>query len=354
MSANFEIGQSQVTTTPISKVNNIKSNLHKRRSLNEDLSPITRKFIKLQSDNDDTPKSAPQQSLIFTTPPISRLWCPSRLEMIDLSPASPKPKKRSLIFFNNLTHPFMLNDHATKYPHFLDKDYFEKFAFKHPTLTSYTEENFFEYNFWILKKIGIGEFSEAFKVRDKTGKTYVIKKAKRPFKNLCDRQDKLEEVEILWKLGKHSNCLELISAWEQEGYLYLQTEYCEHGTLEYYLKNYKENKLPESEIWKMINDIAMGLKHIHESNIIHNDLKPGNVFITKNDRLKIGDFGLATHWPVRMGFDKEGDRVYLAGEILSESRNDKPADIFSFGLIILELKRRPIVTNILTANRTNS
>ncbi|CAJ0884945.1 13841_t:CDS:2 [Entrophospora sp. SA101] len=284
MSANFEIGQSQVTTTPISKVNNIKSNLHKRRSLNEDLSPITRKFIKLQSDNDDTPKSAPQQSLIFTTPPISRLWCPSRLEMIDLSPASPKPKKRSLIFFNNLTHPFMLNDHATKYPHFLDKDYFEKFAFKHPTLTSYTEENFFEYNFWILKKIGIGEFSEAFKVRDKTGKTYVIKKAKRPFKNLCDRQDKLEEVEILWKLGKHSNCLELISAWEQEGYLYLQTEYCEHGTL------------------------------------------------------KIGDFGLATHWPVRMGFDKEGDRVYLAGEILSESRNDKPADIFSFGLIILELK----------------
>ncbi|CAJ0747535.1 9039_t:CDS:2, partial [Entrophospora sp. SA101] len=131
-----------------------------------------------------------------------------------------------------------------------------------------------------------GEFSEAFKVRDKTGKTYVIKKAKRPFKNLCDRQDKLEEVEILWKLGKHSNCLELISAWEQEGYLYLQTEYCEHGTL------------------------------------------------------KIGDFGLATHWPVRMGFDKEGDRVYLAGEILSESRNDKPADIFSFGLIILELSTK--------------
>ena len=75
---------------------------------------------------------------------------------------------------------------------------------------------------------------------------------------------------------------------------------------------------------------------IHGAGISHLDLKPANIFIEANGNLRIGDFGLST----RKGFDHdpdlEGDKVYMAPECL-EGRFDFPADVFSLGLVILEL-----------------
>jgi mitosis inhibitor protein kinase SWE1 len=79
-----------------------------------------------------------------------------------------------------------------------------------------------------------------------------------------------------------------------------------------------------------------GLAEIHDAGFIHLDLKPANVFITFDGRLKIGDFGLALPWPADSGVDAEGDREYIGPEIL-EGRFDKPADVFSLGLITLEM-----------------
>ena len=66
------------------------------------------------------------------------------------------------------------------------------------------------------------------------------------------------------------------------------------------------------------------------------DLKPANVFIDWEGVLKIGDFGMASSWPAPPHLDGEGDREYIAPEALS-GRFDKPADIFSLGMIMLEI-----------------
>jgi mitosis inhibitor protein kinase SWE1 len=79
-----------------------------------------------------------------------------------------------------------------------------------------------------------------------------------------------------------------------------------------------------------------GLQHIHNAGFVHLDLKPANIMINFEGTLKIGDFGLATSLPADKGPDLEGDREYLAPEAL-RSEIDKPADIFSLGLIMLEI-----------------
>ena len=92
--------------------------------------------------------------------------------------------------------------------------------------------------------------------------------------------------------------------------------------------------------------------HIHHQNVIHLDLKPANIFITIEGRLRIGDFGMASRWPRPASFgyngeslDREGDREYMAPEILN-GKYGREADIFSFGMIMLECAGNIIVPSM--------
>lgn len=65
-------------------------------------------------------------------------------------------------------------------------------------------------------------------------------------------------------------------------------------------------------------------------------MKPANILITFEGVLKIADFGLASAWPVPPNYDGEGDRQYIAPEVL-KGVLDKPSDIFSFGMMMIEV-----------------
>ena len=69
--------------------------------------------------------------------------------------------------------------------------------------------------------------------------------------------------------------------------------------------------------------------------VVHLDLKPSNVFM-KAGRLKIGDFGMAVDLNVCDDVEREGDRNYIAPETLN-GLYGKPADVFSLGLIMIEI-----------------
>lgn len=84
-------------------------------------------------------------------------------------------------------------------------------------------------------------------------------------------------------------------------------------------------------IW-LIGFALQGLCFIHDSGVIHLDIKPANIFVTGEGRFKLGDFGMASIWPrpsreEETGFEREGDKLYLAPEIL-QGRYGKAADIF--------------------------
>lgn len=70
----------------------------------------------------------------------------------------------------------------------------------------------------------------------------------------------------------------------------LITEYCEGGSLDKYLANY-EGEIPEKEVVDFMAQLCLGLNFLHKQGVIHRDVKPSNIFINGNKRVKLGDFG---------------------------------------------------------------
>ncbi|KAJ9111390.1 hypothetical protein QFC19_001158 [Naganishia cerealis] len=222
-------------------------------------------------------------------------------------------------------------------------------------------EDILESNFVVLEVMGKGAFSQVVKVKDRqTDTVYAIKKARGVFEGVKDRLRHLEEVDILRHLSSHpnENVIHFVDAWEQNRQLFIQTDLY-LGTLCFFLEEYGRHfeRLDEARAWKITRELADGLHYIHSMGVIHFDIKPANIMIDSVGTLKIGDFGLATRWPrvtaeailagsglggdvgnisgITRLADREGDRIYMAPEML-HGKYSMAADIFSFGLVILE------------------
>ncbi|KAL8772152.1 MAG: hypothetical protein Q9209_002587 [Squamulea sp. 1 TL-2023] len=211
-----------------------------------------------------------------------------------------------------------------------------------------------------VELIGTGEFSLVYRVKKAqdskhnrgyfslpktTGspntplpdRVWAVKKSRHAYIGPRDRQRKLQEARTLKALGQSDHTLQLVDKWEEKGHLYIQTEFCEEGSLDLFLNQVgRKARLDDFRIWKILLELSLGLKHVHDSGFIHLDLKPANILVTFEGVLKIADFGMATRWPASPGIDGEGDREYIGPEIL-RGQFDKPGDVFALGLIMLEI-----------------
>ncbi|KAF4447299.1 WEE/WEE-UNCLASSIFIED protein kinase [Fusarium austroafricanum] len=207
-----------------------------------------------------------------------------------------------------------------------------------------------------VEQIGKGEFSVVYRVtrtdHEQTAfgsisttpcsrspakdRVYAVKKSKHPFQGPKDRDTKVREAEILSVLSHSEHVVQYFDNWEHNNHLYIQTEYCEEGTLDKFLGNVgRGGRLDDFRIFKILQDLCLGLKDIHDSGFMHLDLKPANILVTFEGVLKIADFGLAQSCSSAEGVDVEGDREYMAPEML-KGKSCQSADVFSLGLIILE------------------
>eukprot|EP01113_Clastostelium_recurvatum_P017324 TRINITY_DN20295_c0_g1_i1.p1 TRINITY_DN20295_c0_g1~~TRINITY_DN20295_c0_g1_i1.p1 ORF type:complete len:477 (-),score=32.41 TRINITY_DN20295_c0_g1_i1:72-1502(-) len=190
-------------------------------------------------------------------------------------------------------------------------------------------------HFEFLGKLGEGSFGQVFKVR-KDGILYAIKRSKRPIWNTIDRNRQLGELNTIKLLGSHPNIIKLHDAWEEGGHIYIQTELCESGSIKDLLDN--AVSITEESIWGYLADIAHGLSHVHQNGVMHLDVKPDNLLLGADNRVKIADFGISSSSSEGGTFSgrTEGDRVYMAPELLEERFSPK-ADIFSLGITIYEM-----------------
>uniref|UniRef100_A0A914RJ67 non-specific serine/threonine protein kinase n=1 Tax=Parascaris equorum TaxID=6256 RepID=A0A914RJ67_PAREQ len=100
---------------------------------------------------------------------------------------------------------------------------------------------------------------------------------------------KLREVQKHELLPKHPNLVEFIRAWEERGRLYIQTELCEYSLSDY---AEREHNIPEEQLWYYFSDLVAAVNHLHSHHLLHLDIKPENIFISRDQVCKLGDFGL--------------------------------------------------------------
>ncbi|XP_065900726.1 membrane-associated tyrosine- and threonine-specific cdc2-inhibitory kinase-like [Dysidea avara] len=209
-------------------------------------------------------------------------------------------------------------------------------ALQSPMYNVSSQQLYFEQCFVIKDKLGAGSFGEVYKVESKEdNEIYAVKRSSQKFRGEWDRKNRLAEVEKHERLPPHPNCVRFVKAWEERGHLYIQTELCKMSMSEYADLH---GKIAESLIWGFLLDLTKGIKHLHDHQLCHFDIKPANIFIAQDGvTCKLGDFGLVVSEDQLGGSDvQEGDPKYMAPELM-QGRFGKPADIFSLGISLLEM-----------------
>lgn len=198
----------------------------------------------------------------------------------------------------------------------------------------------FEDHFVWEGKLGSGSFSEVHAVRHKNRpeEWYAIKRSKREFHSRKERAEYLREVELANDMPAHANVVEYYRAWQDSYFFYVQMELCENGTLGQLMEREQQTlRLPQAEgrVWEMALHVARGLAHIHSHQVMHCDLKPDNILVSRDGAYKIGDLGQST--TLKAWDEQEGDACYLSRDLL-ESNPSTAADLFSFGIMLYEIK----------------
>nr|CAG4643105.1 EOG090X03P9 [Ilyocryptus agilis] len=146
-----------------------------------------------------------------------------------------------------------------------------------------------------------------------------------------------QEVTIHSRL-KHPSVLELYSFFEDLDFVYLVLELCENGELQRYLKALG-HPLSEDETREVMNQLLEGMLYLHSLSILHRDLSLANLLLTKDMKIKIADFGLATQLsrPDEKHMTMCGTPNYISPEVATRSSHGLEADVWGLGCLLYTL-----------------
>ncbi|KAL3692536.1 hypothetical protein R1sor_006187 [Riccia sorocarpa] len=203
----------------------------------------------------------------------------------------------------------------------------------------------------IYEAIGRGKHSTVYKGRKKKSiEYYAIKSVEKAQKTRV-----LQEVRTLHSLDHH-NVLKFYAWYETSAHLWLVLEYCVGGDLLTLLK--QDARLPEESIHDFARDLLQALQFLHSKGVIYCDLKPSNILLDENGRLKLCDFGLARRLGdisknsvQQLPQAKRGTPCYMAPELFQDGGvHSFGSDLWALGCVMYECfaGRPPFVSTSFT------
>jgi len=196
-------------------------------------------------------------------------------------------------------------------------------------------------DFHILAKLGEGAYSKVYKVqRISDNQIYALKRVKIANLSEKEKENALNEVRILASI--QSNYIigyKEVFFDDNSMALYIVMEYAENGDLFAKLGQHQKNKtyMKEQDIWSHAIQMLIGLKSLHDMKILHRDLKSANVFILKNDHVKLGDLNVSKIMKEELVYTQTGTPYYASPEVWRDQPYNTKSDIWSLGCVVYEM-----------------
>ena len=189
----------------------------------------------------------------------------------------------------------------------------------------------------ILSKVGAGGMSDVYKAKDHILSRFVaIKVLKQAFSEDSSFVTKFR-AEAQSAAGlEHPNIVNIYDVGSENGLYYIVMEYVEGITLKTYIE--KKGQLSFKESASIAIQVARGIEAAHNKNIIHRDIKPQNIIISTDGKVKVTDFGIAKATSSNtISLDVMGSVHYASPEQARNGFVDGRSDIYSLGIVMFEM-----------------
>jgi len=178
------------------------------------------------------------------------------------------------------------------------------------------------------------------------GRELVLKEVDLSGMDTVQRQKAEAEAKVLNSL-RHPY---IVRYWEsyatRDDRLCIIMDYCEGGDLNHYIRQQRQTSetIPEAQVLRWFTEMCIAVKHMHSRNVMHRDIKTGNIFLARREDtgrlcVKFADFGIATVLPTQESFAKTliGTPSYLSPEICQKQPYSFASDVWALGCVLYEL-----------------
>uniref|UniRef100_A0AAQ6AHZ9 non-specific serine/threonine protein kinase n=1 Tax=Amphiprion ocellaris TaxID=80972 RepID=A0AAQ6AHZ9_AMPOC len=190
-----------------------------------------------------------------------------------------------------------------------------------------------------IRILGRGAFGEATLYRRTEDNSLVVwKEVDLNSLSEKERRDVMNEISILSML-EHNNIIAYFNHFMDKNSLLIELEYCNGGNLYDKILQQKGKLFSEEVVIWYLYQIASAVGHIHKAGILHRDIKTLNIFLTKTDLIKLGDYGLAKKLDSEFSMAETcvGTPYYMSPELCQGAKYNFKSDIWAMGCVVFEV-----------------
>lgn len=202
-----------------------------------------------------------------------------------------------------------------------------------------------KHNPWIKKKqwrlgpkVGSGSFGDVFQGVNDMGQLFAVKRLATT--SASDIDNLMAEIEMMKSMEEHMNIVQYLGADfdEKDAVLYIFQTWVPAGSVAEMLTKF--GPFPVAQVRTYTRHILTGLSFLHQNEIVHRDIKGGNILVDDQGNAKIADFGCSSRMQQGKTVDMttiKGTPFFMAPEVLNEGKYGRKGDVWAVGCTVIQM-----------------